>query len=265
MSLMMFSKESEWLRCLAGRFCRHLSACLRMLAWVLMAGAVMLPMTKMALALEVHGIAWPNVLFPEKNMSPYWVAELVVQNGVPMQIQAVDIAGGAERAQRFYREWLQSKSEYAQTTLDGVPILSAREGNFRITVEFRLPQHGKQQIRISSALIYGAVPEVVGAQLQRSTAMAVPLGTDQLSDTFSFDDDLVNRTTAWGNTLSVEANELYIREQAIASGWTVIRHRTIKGGLRVQLVLRRSRQEAVVAIAHNGQHCSIVISNTLQT
>ena len=51
--------------------------------------------------------------------------------------------------------------------------------------------------------------------------------------------------------------------QALVAGWTVLSRKTIKGGTRAQVVLRRGGQEAVIAIAHNGVGCSIVISNTL--
>ena len=171
--------------------------------------------------------------------------------------------GDTRKAQRFYQEWLGGKADYSETTLEGIPIVGARDGNFRITVEFRPLPSGKQQVRISSAWLHGAVPQLVSEQLQRRSYLAVPMGTDEFSDTFSFDADRVNRTTVWGNTLSVEANELYIREQALVAGWTVLSRKTIKGGTRAQVVLRRGGQEAVIAIAHNGVGCSIVVSNTL--
>lgn len=208
-------------------------------------------------------IAWPVILFPDKNLSPYWVAELIVQNKIPMQIQAFEVDGDTRKAQRFYQEWLGGKADFSQTTLDGIPILGARDGHFRITVEFRPLPSGKQQVRISSAWLHGAVPQLVSDQLQRRSRLAVPMGTDEFSDTFSFDTERVNRTTVWGNTLSVEANELYIREQALVAGWTVLSRKTVKGGTQAQVVLRRGGQEAVIAIAHNGVGCSIVISNTL--
>ncbi|MEJ5029994.1 hypothetical protein WH303_12595 [Comamonas sp. MYb69] len=232
------------------------------LAWLLLA-ALAAAMPLAARAAPASAIAWPAILFPDKNLSPYWVAELIVQNKIPMQIQAFDVDGDTRKAQRFYQEWLGGKADFSETTLDGIPILGARDGNFRITVEFRPLPSGKQQVRISSAWLHGAVPQLVSDQLQRRSHLAVPMGSDEFSDTFSFDADRVNRTSVWGNTLSVEANELYIREQALVAGWTVLSRKTIKGGTRAQVVLRRGGQEAVIAIAHNGVGCSIVISNTL--
>jgi len=232
------------------------------LAWLLLAAlAAAVPLA--ARAAPGSAIAWPVILFPDKHLSPYWVAELIVQNKIPMQIQAFDIDGDTRHAQRFYQEWLGGKSDFSETTLEGIPILGARDGHFRITVEFRPLPSGKQQVRISSAWLHGAVPQLVSEQLQRRSYLAVPMGTDEFSDTFSFDADRVNRTTVWGNTLSVEANELYIREQALVAGWTVLSRKTIQGGTRAQVVLRRGGQEAVIALAHNGVGCSIVISNTL--
>lgn len=233
----------------------------RRLVLLLAVLAVSLPVA--ARAAPGNAIAWPAILFPDKNLSPYWVAELIVQNKIPMQIQAFDVDGDTRKIQRFYQEWLSGKADFSETTLDGIPILGARDGHFRITAEFRPLPNGKQQVRISSAWLHGAVPQLVSDQLQRRSYLAVPMGTDEFSDTFSFDADRVNRTTVWGNTLSVEANELYIREQALVAGWTVLSRKTIKGGTRAQVVLRRGGQEAVIAIAHNGVGCSIVISNTL--
>lgn len=218
-----------------------------------------------ALAQAWPAIHWPAVLVPDKKVSAYWVAERLVQNGVPMQIKGIDLSGSTEREVTFYRDWLQTKRDFVETRLNGNLVMAARDGDFRIVAEFKPSKEaGKTQVRFTTAWVYGKVPDIVGPQLAQDLALTMPLGTDQLSDTFSFDADLVNRTTVYGNSLSVEANELYIREQALLRGWTVVGRSTLKGGLRIQTVLRRNKQEAIVATTRNGQFCSIVISNTLQ-
>ena len=64
------------------------------------------------------------------------------------------------------------------------------------------------------------------------------------------------------NGVSVETNALYLREQLLRLGWTLVQDRTVEGGQRSALVFRRTNEEMVVSIVKRDQSYVVTASQT---
>ncbi|MDQ7998952.1 MAG: hypothetical protein REU00_03650 [Pseudomonadota bacterium] len=209
--------------------------------------------------------AWPEVPSP-RGASSYWVAPHIVHNTIPMRIFAFEARESLELTRRFYDQWFADKRDASITRMDGVDILGARLGDFHVSVELRRGAGDRGATgRVTTALVYNADAPSGAERVERlGQGFPRPVGSDVLSDTVSYDSDRRNRTLTIRNGMSVETNALYLREQLILQGWTVIQDKTVRGGLHSSLVFRKAGEELVVNIGMRDGDCYVVTSQTMQ-
>ena len=206
---------------------------------------------------------WPAIPSPAAAKT-FWIAEYIEQNTIPMQIRGIESSDPLEVVSRFYEKWLSDKTGYGVTTLGPMRVLGARFGLYQVTVQLRAVPSGTAG-RLVAAVVYD---EVKSEQALRERAERIgkgfprPAGSQVVSDTLSFDEGQRNRTIVVTNNVSVETNALYLREQMIRLGWTLIQDRTLEGGTRSSLVFRRNSEEMTVAISRRDDGYFIVASQT---
>ncbi|MCR6478630.1 hypothetical protein NU688_20910 [Variovorax sp. ZS18.2.2] len=206
---------------------------------------------------------WPAIPSPA-GAKTFWIAEYIEQNTIPMQIRGIESTDSMEVVSRFYEKWLADKSGYGVSKVGLTRVLGARFGLYQVTVQLRARPEGTVG-RLVAAVIYD---EVKSEQDMRERAERIgkgfprPAGSQVVSDTLSFDEGQRNRTIVVTNNVSVETNALYLREQMIRLGWTLVQDRTLEGGMRSALVFRRNSEEMVVTISRNDGAYFIVASQT---
>ena len=203
---------------------------------------------------------WPQVPAPE-DARVFWIAEYVEQNTVPMQIRGIESKAPMKDVSRYYEKWLADKAGYGVTTVGAVRILGARFGAYQVTVQLRDRPEGTV-----GRLVTAAVYEPAGDEQERLARIGRgfprPAGSQVVSDTLSYDQGQRNRTIVVTNGVSVETNALYLREQMIRLGWSLVQDRTIDGGQRTGLVFRRNNEEMVVTIVKRDEAYFVTASQT---
>lgn len=206
---------------------------------------------------------WPAIPSPS-GAKTFWIAQYVEQNTVPMQIRGIESAEPMEAVSRFYEKWFADKVGYGVSKVGASRVLGARLGIYQVTVQLRARPEGTVG-RLVAAAIY---EQEESGQSLRERAERIgkgfprPTGSQVVSDTLSFDEGQRNRTIVVTNNVSVETNALYLREQMIRLGWSLLQDRTIEGGTRSALVFRRNNEEMVVTISRNDGAYFVVASQT---
>jgi hypothetical protein len=164
-----------------------------------------------------------------------------------------------EVVSRFYEKWLADKTGYGVNAVGPMRVLGARLGLYQVTVQLRAAPSGTVG-RLVAAVVYDEVRSEQGLR-ERAERIGKgfprPAGSQVVSDTLSYDEGQRNRTIVVTNNVSVETNALYLREQMIRLGWTLVQDRT-----RSALVFRRNSEEMVVTISRNDGAYFIVASQT---
>jgi len=206
---------------------------------------------------------WPAIPSP-LGAKTFWIAEYIEQNTIPMQIRGIESADPMEVVSRFYEKWLADKTGYGVNTVGPMRVLGARMGLYQVTVQLRAAPSGTVG-RLVAAVVYDEVKSEQGLR-ERAERIGKgfprPAGSQVVSDTLSYDEGQRNRTIVITNNVSVETNALYLREQMIRLGWTLVQDRTVEGGTRSALVFRRNSEEMVVTISRNDGAYFIVASQT---
>ena len=203
---------------------------------------------------------WPQVPVPG-DARAFWVAEYIEQNTVPMQIRGLESRAPMKEVSRYYEKWLAERPGYGVTTLGAVRILGARFGDYQVTVQLRDTPEGTIG-RLVSAAVYEPVGDVQERSARIGRGFPRPAGSQVVSDTLSWDQGQRNRTIVVTNGVSVETNALYLREQLLRLGWTLVQDRTIEGGQRSALVFRRTNEEMAVTIVKRDQAYVVTASQT---
>lgn len=216
-----------------------------------------------ALADGVPQRDWPAIPWPA-GAKVFWVAPYIEQNTIPMQIRGIESDESVQAVSRYYEKWLADKTGYGVSTVGPMRVLGARFGVYQVTVQLRA--HGGGTVgRLVAAVIYDEAGNAnsMEERMQRiGKGFPRPAGSQVVSDTLSFDEGQRNRTIVVTNGVSVETNALYLREQMIRLGWTLLQDRTVEGGLRSALVFRRNSEEMVVTITKRDDGYLIVASQT---
>lgn len=233
------------------------------LRWMLVAAWLCLCGAPQVAAAAPPQLDWPAIPSPS-GAKTFWIAEYVEQNTVPMQIRGIESTESMEAVSRYYEKWLADKTGYGVSTVGALRVLGARLGMYQVTVQLRARPEGTAG-RLVAARVYD---EVQSEQRMQERAERIgkgfprPAGSQVVSDTLSFDEGQRNRTIVVTNGVSVETNALYLREQMIRLGWTLLQDRTVEGGTRSALVFRRNSEEMVVTISKRDDGYFIVASQT---
>lgn len=207
---------------------------------------------------------WPEVPSPP-GAGTYWIAQYLEQNTVPMQIRGFDTRMTVAEVEGYYRKWFADKVGYGASDVGGVRVLGARMGIYQVTVQLGAKPPGTVG-RVSLAAVYE--PERSSGMTERERIERIgrgfprPAGSQVVSDTLSFDEGQRNRTIVLTNTVSIETNALYLREQLLRLGWTLLQDRTVEAGQRSALVFRRGAEEMVVTIARRDDAYIVISSQT---
>ncbi|ADU39094.1 hypothetical protein [Variovorax paradoxus] len=204
---------------------------------------------------------WPAIPSPS-GAKNYWVAQYMEHNTIPMQIRGFESAESMQEISRYYEKWFADKTGYGVSSVGESRVLGARLGVYQVTVQLRAVPSGTVG-RLVAAVIY---EEGGGSAEERAERVGKgfprPPGSLVISDTLSYDEGQRNRTIMVTNGVSVETNALYLREQMIRLGWTLLQDRTVEGGERSALVFRRGAEEMVVTIARRDDAYIVVASQT---
>ncbi len=206
---------------------------------------------------------WPAIPSPS-GAKVFWIAEYIEQNTIPMQIRGIESKESLEAVSRYYEKWLADKVGFGVSNIGPVRVIGARLGVYQVTVQLRARPEGTTG-RLVAAVIYD---EMKSAESMQERAERIgkgfprPAGSQVISDTISYDSGQRNRTIMVTNGVSVETNALYLREQMIRLGWSLLQDRTIEGGQRSALVFRRGSEEMVVTISKRDDGYFIVASQT---
>ncbi|MGJ7554351.1 hypothetical protein ACSFBI_10150 [Variovorax sp. RB3P1] len=206
---------------------------------------------------------WPAIPWPS-GAKVFWIAEYLEQNTVPMQIRGIESTESVAAVSRYYEKWLADKKGYGVSTVGPLRVLGARFGEYQVTVQLRAGPSGTVG-RLVAAVVYDEAgsEQAMQARAERiGKGFPRPAGSQVVSDTLSFDEGQRNRTIVITNGVSVETNALYLREQMIRLGWSLLQDRTVEGGLRSALVFRRNSEEMVVTITRRDDAYFIVASQT---
>ena len=206
---------------------------------------------------------WPAIPSPS-GARIFWIAEYIEQNTIPMQIRGIESGESMEAVSRYYEKWLADKVGYGVSTVGPMRVLGARLGVYQVTVQLRARPEGTVG-RLVAAVIYdeaGSERSIEDRMQRIGKGFPRPAGSQVVSDTLSFDEGQRNRTIVVTNGVSVETNALYLREQMIRLGWSLLQDRTVEGGLRSALVFRRNSEEMVVTISKRDDAYFIVASQT---
>jgi hypothetical protein len=213
---------------------------------------------------------WPPIPSPP-DASTFWIAEYLEQNTVPMQIRGFETRVPLSEVVRYYEKWFADKSGYGASELGPARVLGARMGAYQVTVQlWAAPTAAGVGVgagmvtkgRLVAAVVYEDVPNPEERVAHIGRGFPRPAGSQVISDTLSFDRGQRNRTVMITNGVSVETNALYLREQMLRLGWTLVQDRTIDGGLRSGLVFRRAQEEMVVTIARRDTDYIVIASQT---
>jgi len=203
---------------------------------------------------------WPAIPSPS-GARTYWIAEYMEHNTIPMQIRGFESGESVQEISRYYEKWFADKTGYGVTQVGEARVLGARLGVYQVTVQLRAVPSGTAG-RLVAAVIYEEGESAEERTERVGKGFPRPPGSQVISDTISYDEGQRNRTIMVANGMSVETNSLYLREQMIRLGWTLLQDRTVEGGERSALVFRRGREEMVVTIARRDETYLVVASQT---
>jgi hypothetical protein len=153
---------------------------------------------------------WPEVALPDGTKAAD-VASHMIYNGTDMHGQVFTSAMNAGDVVKYYRGLWGKQS--VLTTVDGWQIVGHKEGDFFVTVQIRAEGGGSR----GDIGVTRIPKEKVTVELGKGVPH--PANTVVFNDIAYPDDPTPARTVAMTNSLSVQQNASFYRDQFIASGW----------------------------------------------
>ena len=163
---------------------------------------------------------WPRVK-AAPGATLQWVAQNMVHNGVPMQIQTFQANTPPREVIAFYRqEWsARSGRPPVENTSGEWQIIGQRQGNYYITVQARTGNGAKSQGYIAVTQLSAAGKR----ELLPSVAAFPSLGGTQIISQSQADDDgKKSITLVLRNGFSMESNSGFYRSTLSGEGWTLL-------------------------------------------
>lgn len=189
-----------------------------------------------------------------------WVAEQIVQNGVPTEIQAISYPGGTEELMAFYRGQWESTDEgagFREAEVGQWTMISRKEGNELAVVQVAEDASGNTAGYISVARYAGSVGPVEAAATFPKIG-----GTNTVSATESEDFGKRATTMVFSNDASIGQNAAFYRRELETLGWSLA-HDTIQEDTQVLFFVSKVGQlELAISQAKAGS--TIIFSNMVE-
>jgi hypothetical protein len=203
---------------------------------------------------------WPEVSPPPLGMLQ-WVADDIVQNGVPMKIRSLSSAASVDEVMAHYRAEWSAVGDHApiENAVGQWRVLGQQRGDYYITLQI-------MDANASGSEGFVALSRV-GTLLKqgpRNDSQFPRLGgTTVISTTDSHDAGKNARTLIMTNHFSVDANLSFYRGTMKSAGWTLQNNFTDnKRGTKAQvLYFQRARESCHLAVSDSGSGVSVIAVN----
>lgn len=173
-----------------------------------------------ALALPADADTWPQIKPLPGDGQAQWVAQNMVQNGVPMRIQAFSSNLTSDEVLAFYRrEWSSlDENQPVENRHDGWIILGQRSGDYYLTVQAR-----KGRTTTSEGFLAVSRPfSPIDVEDQRALAAFPQLPDTQTVSKTSANDGAKHSTTLiLQNRHSTESNANFYQSTLSRQGWAL--------------------------------------------
>lgn len=194
---------------------------------------------------------WPHVK-AAPGATLQWVAQEMVHNGIPMQIQTFHANTPPREVIAFYRqEWsARGGRSPVENTSGEWQIIGQRQGDYYITVQARAGGGAKSQGYIAVTQL-----STLGKRAHSPSVAAFPSlgGTQIISQSQANDGGKKSITLVLRNGFSIESNSGFYRATLSGEGWTLLQDFDPAS----QGVAGR-----VMYFERNGESCHISMSNT---
>ncbi|HHJ14796.1 MAG TPA: hypothetical protein ENJ79_10575 [Gammaproteobacteria bacterium] len=178
-----------------------------------------------------------------------WVAQQAVQNGVPVEIQRLELSGSVEDVLAYYRtRWADPVDSdapgYIERQAGGWRIISRLEGDRQTVVQLRrMPQGGVEGFVSRADLSATPASNRATREFPRKS------GTRLVSSTESPDGAGKATTIMLINRFSVAANVRFYQRQMGFRGWRVV-HASQAEGTAV-LLFNKPGKRCEIAVSHD--------------
>ncbi len=185
--------------------------------------------------------AWVGVEAPPAATLE-WVAEDMVHNGVPMRIQFFrSKAAPGEVLADYRRRWSDgARRQYVENRIGPWKVISHAVGEFFISVQVR-PAAGGSEGYLAQRPLALKTRSVLGL------GVALPPGSEVVNDILDRDARRPSRTLLAFNSLSVDDNAAFFRENYPRNGWSLASDAKGRNGGR-QMLLQRPGEELSLAL-----------------
>ncbi len=189
-----------------------------------------------------------------------WVAEDIVQNGVPMQVQQLQSGLSVGEVLNFYRTQWSGAAQgdgpaFVENQVGEWQTISQLKNDRQVVVQVKPGEAGGAEGFISVADI-GATPE----RDREAEAFPAMSGSQLVSSTRSRDGEKFATTIIYLNSFSVESNGNYYKEEMTADGWSMV-HRLVQEDNTVMLFNRQGKSCEIALSDNRGR--TVILANIL--
>jgi hypothetical protein len=211
---------------------------------------------------EAQANDWPQLKGPP-NAHVVWVADDMVQNGVPMQIKQFSSRMRPEDVIRFYQsEWDDgSQRKPVLNKLGEWTIIGKQFSEYYVTVQVKPGQSG------GSEGFLGASKLPAGIKSKTTTDFPMLANSKLLSKTDSIDLTADANTIMLSNNYSVQSNTGFYESKMPERGWTLTRKDRVpgKGGYASFLYFQDDNRACTIVINQSRIGESLIVANVVQS
>jgi len=190
-----------------------------------------------------------------------WVADNIIQNGLPLEVQSFHSTLSPEAILSFYQsEWAQSSQPdqpgYIENNVSDWRVISRLEGNKNTVIQVKESVNGGAEGFIS-------VSEPFATKKPNKIAKNFPKmgGSDLISVTESVDSGKGATTIIFQNTFSVASNLEYYKSSMASKGWS-LNHSVDQGATAIMLFARKGAK-CEIAISKVGSGRTTIFANVV--
>lgn len=194
---------------------------------------------------------WPPLDAPPRS-SVQWVAQDMVNNGVPMRIQSFQATASVADVVSFYQQHWAGLSEAppAVNKVGGWQVVGQKSGDYYLTVQVKPGTNSTAQGFLAASRIDG----LMAGTNRTDTTFPRLSGSSVVSDVDANDDGKISKTLLSSNSYSLESNAEYYRSTLTTQGWELQQNARNAAGVAPARVLYFAKpghacQQMVVVVA----------------
>lgn len=208
---------------------------------------------------SVIGAPWPQISEPPRS-NAQWVADNVLQNGIPMQVKTFRSSASLEAVMNHYRQdWTENGGTAIENRLGEWFVIGRREGDYYVTIQVR--ETGKSESE--GFIAVNDLSALLDERASLEDTFPRMGGSQVVSKTVSSDLGRNATTLIFENSYTANANASFYVGELKSTGWSLrTRFQRPEAGYDTYtLYFERASEGCFITVADTGSGKTYIAVN----